>query len=452
MKFEIDKQTIADLNIYSDNINIKSVSSLFTQTRSALGKGKVYELLASPLSDYEALKERTQTIEFFLKHSLFDLKLDTDALNFAEYYHKQRRHTLRPTFASAFWRHVFDKLNSDAQYFLMQSGVNSTIEVLRWIDDFTQRLIQIHESSETGIPNTLLDQGKKVRDIFSKNGYNRILKKSKIGRYVTVGKLDYQFRIEDRRDILFCLDLVYRYDTYSTIARVGQEKGYTFANLYKPTEGSRLELQGLFHPLLDNPVPNDIKLDENSNLVFLSGPNMAGKSTLLKSLAIAVYLAHVGLPVPASNINISILSGISTTINIADDLSSGYSHFFAEVMRVKQVATKLKEQKNMLIIFDELFRGTNVKDAYDGTEAVIKAFSSIRDSFFVVSTHIVEVAEELKEIENIKFNCMNIEYKDNQPTYSYRAKDGISTDRLGMYIIQKEDLIDLIKSCSDKEN
>lgn len=449
MKFEVDKQTLRDLDIYSDSINIKSISGLFTQTQSVLGKGKVYELLANPLSDYDELLERTQTIQFFFENSLLDLQLNTDALSFTEYYQKQRRHTLRPTFATAFWRHLFDKLNGDAQYFLMESGVQNTVETLKWLYNFTQQLVLLQKNKGISIPSTLLNQSEKVLEIFSKNGYDKLIRRNKINNYSTIGKLDYQFRIQDRRDILFCLDLIYQYDAFSTIAKVSQKEKFTFTNLHKTT-ANRIELKGLFHPLLDNPIANDIELNEGANLMFLSGPNMAGKSTMLKSLAIAVFLAHVGFPIPASDANISILSGISTTINIADDLSSGYSHFFAEVMRVKQVASKLKDNKNMLIIFDELFRGTNVKDAYDGTEAVIKAFSTIPDSFFVVSTHIVEVADTLKEIKNIKFNSMSIEYKDDLPTYSYQIKDGISKDRLGMYIIQKEGLIELIKSCSEK--
>lgn len=443
MKFDIDKQTIADLDVYSNNINAKSIVALFDKTQSFLGKEKIYELLSTPLADYEALKERSETIQFFFENSLFVPKIDTDSLNFAEYYQKQRRHTIQPTFATAFFKRVFDKLNSDAQYYLMERGVNTTIDLLRLVDKFTQDLAKVKEKENIYIPKTLQEQSNKVSEIFTRNGYYKLLNQSKIGRYISVGKLDYRFRITERRDILYCLDLIHQYDAYSTIAKVAQERGFSFANIYKE-ENSKIELKGLFHPLLDNAVPNDLSLHADSNVLFLSGPNMAGKSTLLKSLAIAVFLAHAGFPVPASEMHISMLSGLCATINIADDLSSGYSHFYAEVMRVKETALKLKERKNMLVIFDELFRGTNVKDAYDGTAAVIKAFSRVKGAFFVVSTHIVEVGEELKEIKNVKFNYLNIERENGHPTYSYKVKEGISTDRLGLYIIEQEGVIDLI--------
>lgn len=178
---------------------------------------------------------------------------------------------------------------------------------------------------------------------------------------------------------------------------------------------------------------------------------MAGKSTFLKALGISVYLAHVGFPVPARKMKLSILSGLCTTINISDNLDSGYSHFYAEVMRIKNVADELARNKNMFVIFDELFRGTNVKDAYDGTLAIVSALSLINSSFFVVSTHIVEVAKELGENNNIKFAYFDVLEQNNEPVYTYLLKDGISDVRLGMYIINREKLIEQLNEISRKK-
>ena len=179
---------------------------------------------------------------------------------------------------------------------------------------------------------------------------------------------------------------------------------------------------------------------------------MAGKSTFLKALGIATYLAHVGFPVPAQKMQLSLLSGICTSINVSDNLTAGYSHFYAEVMRVKEVVNKLKKNNKMLVIFDELFRGTNVKDAYDGTLAVVSAFSKIKTSFFVVSSHIVEVVNELRTKGQIRFGYFEVEQKDTTPIYTYKLKDGVSDIRLGMYIINKERLIDEIESINETNN
>lgn len=450
MPFEIDKQTIEDLNIYNDDVNIKSIANLFDQTQCFSGKNKVHELLNTPLSDYEELNARSQTIQFFCTHQLFDLHLNVDAIGFVEYYQKQRRNTIQPHFATAFCKHLFDKLNNDAQYFLMETGVNATIELLKWLNGFIERLTNVKKTNSDDFPLDVRIQMEKVIEIYNRNGYDKLIKQKKIGKYLSVGKLDYQFRIKERRDILFCLDLVHKYDAFSTIAKVAHRNDFTFANVCK-SEETGIEIEGLYHPLLDRAISNDLSLTKNSNLLFLSGPNMGGKSTLLKALATAVYLAHVGFPVPATKMKIGVLSGLCTTINIADDLSSGYSHFYAEVMRIKRVALKLKEKRNMLILFDELFRGTNVKDAYDGTSAVIKAFAEVKDAHFVISTHIVEVAEELKDIPNIRFGFMGIEHQKNgHPVYSYKLKEGVSKDRLGLYIIEQEGIINLINEINKK--
>ncbi len=75
----------------------------------------------------------------------------------------------------------------------------------------------------------------------------------------------------------------------------------------------------------------------------------------------------MGFPVPASGMEFSVQSGMFTTINLPDNINMGYSHFYAEVMRVKKVAESGGILKNLIVIFDELFRGTNVKDAYEAT-------------------------------------------------------------------------------------
>jgi DNA mismatch repair protein MutS len=91
----------------------------------------------------------------------------------------------------------------------------------------------------------------------------------------------------------------------------------------------------------------------------------------------------------------SVLDGIYTTINLPDNFGMGASHFYAEVLRVKKVAAALGQGRRLFVIFDELFRGTNVKDAYEATVALTSAFARRRDSFFVISTHIIEAGEVL---------------------------------------------------------
>ena len=180
---------------------------------------------------------------------------------------------------------------------------------------------------------------------------------------------------------------------------------------------------------------------------------MAGKSTFMKSLGIALYLGHMGFPVAAAEMSFSVLDGLFTTINLPDNLGMGASHFYAEVLRVKKVAEELKRGKNLLVIFDELFRGTNVKDAYEATIAITEAFAGKRESIFVISTHIIEAGEVLrKRCDNIGFLFLPTRMEGTKPVYTYQLEQGITDDRHGMVIIRNEGILDILENGNRNES
>jgi DNA mismatch repair ATPase MutS len=192
-------------------------------------------------------------------------------------------------------------------------------------------------------------------------------------------------------------------------------------------------------------VINDHHIDNENNLCFISGANMSGKSTFLKSFGLCVYLAHLGFPVPAVYMETTLFNGLITTINLSDNISQGYSHFYNEVRRVKDVALKIREKKKIVVIFDELFRGTNVKDASDASLQVIDSLSKVRDSLFLISTHIVEIAPQLEHNANIFFNCFESTMEGGVPWYNYKIREGISNERVGMLIIKNEGIIEILE-------
>lgn len=173
---------------------------------------------------------------------------------------------------------------------------------------------------------------------------------------------------------------------------------------------------------------------------------MAGKSTFLRSVSTAIYVAHMGFPVAARSMVFSVMDGIYTTINLPDKLGIGASHFYVEVLRVRKVATELGQGKSLFIIFDELFRGTNVKDAHEATVAVTNAFAHKKTSMFIISSHIVEAAEELKQKSNVGFLYLPTIMNGPVPEYTYTLKQGVTDDRHGMIIIRNEGILDILKS------
>jgi len=166
----------------------------------------------------------------------------------------------------------------------------------------------------------------------------------------------------------------------------------------------------------------------------------------MKSFGIAVYMAHMGFPVAANGLVFSVRDGLYSSINVPDNLSQGLSHFYAEVMRVKEVAQAVSEGRNLVVIFDELFKGTNVKDAYDATLACTTSFSKYRNCSFIISTHIIEVGEALRnQFNNIRFAYLPTIMDGHLPRYTYTLTEGITSDRHGMVIIGNEKILEIIR-------
>jgi DNA mismatch repair ATPase MutS len=124
----------------------------------------------------------------------------------------------------------------------------------------------------------------------------------------------------------------------------------------------------------------------------------------------------------------------------------GYSHFYAEVVRVKKIATAAASGKKFAIIFDELFKGTNVKDAYDATVTITDSFSKIKECIFIISTHIMEAGVTLRDSNNhMQFQYLPTVLDGNVPRYTYTLQQGISDERHGMRIVNNEKIIEIIK-------
>jgi DNA mismatch repair ATPase MutS len=131
----------------------------------------------------------------------------------------------------------------------------------------------------------------------------------------------------------------------------------------------------------------------------------------------------------------------------------GASHFYVEVLRAKKIAQELKLGRNLFVLFDEMFRGTNVKDAAEATIAFTEAFAGKRDSMFVISTHIIEAGEVLQErCENINFVYLPTSMNGNQPVYTYTLEQGLTADRHGMIIIRNEGILDILASGMERMN
>ncbi|MGN6418335.1 MAG: MutS-related protein, partial [Pseudobacter sp.] len=261
----------------------------------------------------------------------------------------------------------------------------------------------------------------------------------------TIAAYDFLLKNKLSNDIKKVLDFISELDVNIAVSNVAKESGFTYARAL-PKQMNCLNAINLKHPCIENAIGNNIEMQEQNNVIFLTGANMAGKSTWMKSIGISIYLAHIGFPVAARSMEFSVREGIYSSINVADNIGLGYSHFYAEVVRVKTAADATAAGGHLLLMFDELFKGTNVKDAYDGTLAVTEAFSEYVNCLFIVSTHIIEVGEGLKGRNNIQFTYMPTIMKDGIPAYTYLLEKGITEDRQGMMIIRNEGILEMLES------
>lgn len=171
---------------------------------------------------------------------------------------------------------------------------------------------------------------------------------------------------------------------------------------------------------------------------------MAGKSTFIKSLGVAVYLAHLGMGVPAAKLTLSLFDGILSNINVEDNIVKGESFFFNEVQRIKKTILTISDGKKWLVLIDELFKGTNIQDAMRCSLTVIKGLIRIKGSLFILSTHLYEIGEEMKQYQGISFKYFETAILNDKLVFSYQLREGISNDRFGYFILQTEKVVELL--------
>jgi DNA mismatch repair ATPase MutS len=253
----------------------------------------------------------------------------------------------------------------------------------------------------------------------------------------------YRYKHQTKR----LLQLHAQLDAWYGMAMAVKHYQLSFPEIQK-TSKPYIYSEELYHLLLEKPIPYNIKLDQEKNFMFLTGANMAGKSTFIKSIGTAVYLAHLGMGVPAKNMKLSLFDGILSNINIMDNLSKGESYFYNEVQRIKSTITKINDGRQWLILIDELFKGTNVEDAMKCSSIVIEGLVKIPESVFILSTHLYEIGEALKRHSNISFNYFETKMIHDEFAFSYQLKEGISNDRLGYLILKKEGVVDMLEKKS----
>ena len=192
----------------------------------------------------------------------------------------------------------------------------------------------------------------------------------------------------------------------------------------------------LSHPLLNKKsrIGNNVDFSKE-NFIILTGSNMSGKSTFLRSLGINMVLAGTGAPVCATEANVHPLK-VLVSMRLSDSLSDSTSYFFAEIKRLKQIMDSLQEERSFVLL-DEILRGTNSDDKRNGTIEVIKKMIG-KNAIGAIATHDTEVCLTTNEYPNQLVNkSFEVAIVDSELFFDYKLRDGICQNKSATFIMKK---------------
>lgn len=191
----------------------------------------------------------------------------------------------------------------------------------------------------------------------------------------------------------------------------------------------------LGHPLLDNTkVYNNIAIDNKKNILLITGSNMSGKSTFLRTVGLNLVLSYIGSAVCAKKFQCSLME-VFTCMRIRDDLENNISSFYAEILRIKMIVENAKKTSKVFFLLDELFKGTNSIDRHLGAKALIKQLGS-QGASGLISTHDLELCSLEQEYSKIKNYHFREYYLDNELKFDYKIRNGVSDTRNAKYLIK----------------
>jgi DNA mismatch repair protein MutS len=259
--------------------------------------------------------------------------------------------------------------------------------------------------------------------------------------------LEYQLFVEIREkikehipELQHIAEVVSQIDVLQAFATVSEKNNYK-----RPTfDENQLFIQNGRHPVVEqvmnegNYVPNDIQLDEDKNMLLITGPNMSGKSTYMRQLALTVIMAQIGCFVPADEAKLYIFDQIFTRIGAADDLVSGQSTFMVEMLETNHAISNATEKS--LILLDEIGRGTSTYDGMALAQAIVEYIHNHIHAKTMFSTHYHELTSLEKTLPRLKNIHVRAEEYEGNVVFLHQINEGAADKSYGIHVAKLADL------------
>ena len=229
------------------------------------------------------------------------------------------------------------------------------------------------------------------------------------------------------------LEVMGEFDALASIANLS----FDHEEWCYPVISDEAEVDGINvrHPLIgDRAVANSYSLRSPKQITLITGSNMSGKSTFLRTIGINLVLSYIGAPCAAEKFSASIMN-IYTCMRTKDNLEESISSFYAEILRIKLLIEACKRGEKVFFLLDEIFKGTNSKDRHTGATVLVKQLAD-NGAMGLLSTHDLELCdleEEMKEVENYNFREY---YKDNKIHFDYKLRQGKSVTQNAVYLMK----------------
>jgi hypothetical protein len=237
------------------------------------------------------------------------------------------------------------------------------------------------------------------------------------------------------------LDVIAEMDALISLANYSNNQpDFNYPNIHEG--GFSFQTTKMGHPLLhpDKRVCNDLQINGWSKVVIVTGANMAGKSTFLRTVGINLILARMGAPVCAKEMTVTPID-IYTNMRTTDSLLKDESYFFAELKRLKGVLERLQNGERIFVILDEMLKGTNSVDKLNGSRELIRKLVQL-ESVSLIATHDLKLSEMEDEFPQQIFNkCFEIKIENNELVFDYLLSDGATKTMNATFLMKKMGII-----------